>query len=142
MNAIFVEFIEDIMEVFMDDFSMHGTNFDSCLENLEKVLKRCVECDLVLNWEKCHFLVTEGIVLGHVISKRGIEVGKAKVSTVEKLPPPTDLTILRSFRGHANFYRRFVKDYSRIAKPLTELLKQDTEFIMDDERLFAFKKLK
>jgi hypothetical protein len=142
MNAIFAEFIEDIMEVFMDDFSVHGADFDSCLENLEKVLKRCVECDLVLNWEKCHFMVTEGIVLGHVISKRGIEVNKAKVSTVEKLPPPTDLTTLRSFLGHANFYHRFVKDYSKIAKPLTELLKQDTEFVMDEERLLAFRRLK
>jgi len=73
MMAIFSDFIEEIMEVFMDDFSVHGTSFDNCLGNLEKVLKRCGEVDLVLNWEKCHFMVKEGIVLGHVISERGIE---------------------------------------------------------------------
>jgi hypothetical protein len=68
-----------------------------CLANLEKVLTRCVEVDLVLNWEKCHFMVKQGIVLGHVISDRGIEVDKAKVETVEQLPPPTDVKSLRSF---------------------------------------------
>lgn len=71
MIAIFTEFIESTMEVFMDAFSVHASDFDNCLVNLEKVLKRCVEVDLVFNWEKCHFMVTEGIVLGHVISKRG-----------------------------------------------------------------------
>ena len=95
--AIFSDFIEEIMEVFMDDFSVHGTSFDNCLANLEKVLKRCGEVDLVLNWEKCHFMVKEGIVLGHVISERGIEVDKAKIEIVEKLPPPTDIKSLRSF---------------------------------------------
>ena len=81
----------------MDDFSVHGTSFENCLANLEKVLKRCGEVDLVLNWEKYHFMVKEEIVLGHVISKRGIEVDKAKIETVEKLPPPTDIKSLRSF---------------------------------------------
>ena len=92
------------------------------MANLEKVLKRCGEVDLVLNWEKCHFMVKEEIVqchfmvkeeivLGHVISERGIEVDKAKIETVEKLPPPTDIKSLRSFLGHAGFYRRFIKDF-------------------------------
>ncbi|WVZ84361.1 hypothetical protein U9M48_031401, partial [Paspalum notatum var. saurae] len=97
MIAIFSNFIEDIMEVFMDDFSVHGTSFDHYLRNLEKVLKRCKEADLVLNWEKCHFMVRRGLVLGHIISEKGIEVDKAKIETVEKLPPPTDIKSLRSF---------------------------------------------
>ena len=101
MMAIFSDFIEEIMEVFMDDFSVHGTSFENCLANLEKVLKRCGEVDLVLNWEKCHFMVKEGIVLGHVISERGIEVDKVKIETMDKLPPPTDIKSLRSFLGHA-----------------------------------------
>ncbi len=66
----FSDMIEDIIVVFMDDFSVFGESFDRCLHNLSRVLKRCEETHLVLNWEKCHFMVTEGIVLGHKISSR------------------------------------------------------------------------
>jgi hypothetical protein len=112
MTAVFSEFIEEIVEVFMNDFPVYGKTFMDCLVNLEKVLTRCAEVDLVLNWEKCHFMVKQGIVFGHVISERGIEVDKAKVETVEQLPPPTDVKSLRSFLGHVGFYRRFIKDFS------------------------------
>ena len=78
MMAIFSDLIENIMEVFMDDFSVFGSSFDLCLANLDRVLKRCEETHLVLNWEKCHFMVDEGIVLGHRISSKGIEVDRAK----------------------------------------------------------------
>jgi hypothetical protein len=88
MMAVFSKFIEEIVEVFMDDFSVYGKTFMDCLANLHKVLTRCAEVDLVLNWEKCHFMVMQGIVLGHVISERGIEVDKANVETDEQLPPP------------------------------------------------------
>ena len=84
----------------MDDFSVYGKSFADCLANLDKVLTKCSEVDLVLNWEKCHFIVKQGIVLGHMISERGIEVDKGKVETVEKLPPPPDVKSLRSFLGH------------------------------------------
>nr|GEU71874.1 RNA-directed DNA polymerase homolog [Tanacetum cinerariifolium] len=73
MTAIFHELIEDIMEVFMDDFFIFASSFDHCLKNLEKMLKRCEETNLVLNCEKCHFMVKEGIVLGHKVSSSGIE---------------------------------------------------------------------
>ena len=85
MMAIFLDFIEEIMDVFMDDFSVYGSSFEGYLENLKQVLTRCEETNLVLNWEKCHFMVEEGIVLGHKISAQGIEVDKAKVETIEKL---------------------------------------------------------
>jgi len=103
------------MEVFMDDFSVYGGTFDLYLENLTKVLHRCEEVNLVLKWEKCHFMVQEGVVLDHVISVRGIEVGKAKIevierlppptSVIERLPPPTSIKGVWSFLGHAGFYR-------------------------------------
>jgi hypothetical protein len=83
MMAIFSDLIEHIMEVFMDDFSVYDKDFDQCLENLEKVLKRCQETHLVLIWEKCHFMVREGIVLGHRVSERGIEVDRAKINVIE-----------------------------------------------------------
>ncbi|CAM8940841.1 unnamed protein product [Rhodiola kirilowii] len=142
MMAIFLEFIEEIMEVFMDDFSVYGYSFDDCLANLAKVLKRCIETNLVLNWEKCHFMVQEGIVLGHLVSKRGIEVDKAKIEVMEKLPPPKDVKGITSFLGHAGFYRRFIKDLSKIAKPLTNLICNDAKFRFDEECLVAFEKLK
>ena len=79
MMAIFSDMVEKTIEVFMDDFSILGDSFDNCLENLRSVLIRCEEINLVLNWEKCHFMVQEGIVLRHQISTRGIEVDKAKL---------------------------------------------------------------
>ena len=74
------------MEAFMDDFSIYGKTFDHCLGNLDKVLQRCQEKDLVLNWEKCHFMVREGIVLGHLVSEKGIEVDRAKIEGHREAP--------------------------------------------------------
>ncbi|GKF26368.1 reverse transcriptase domain-containing protein [Tanacetum coccineum] len=101
MMAIFHDMIEKTMEVFMDDFSVFRDSFDSCLSNLKKMLKRCEDANLVLNWEKCHFMCREGIVLGHKISKSGIEVDHAKVDVITKLPHPTTVKGIRSFLGHA-----------------------------------------
>ena len=103
--SIFSDMIKEIMEVFMDDFSVCGKTFDQCLGNLDKVLQRCQEKDLVLNWEKCYFMVREGIILGHLVSERGIEVDKAKIEIIERLPPPTNVKRIRSFLGHVGFYR-------------------------------------
>ncbi|GJY11001.1 reverse transcriptase domain-containing protein [Tanacetum coccineum] len=97
MVAIFHDMIEKTMEVFMDDFSVFGDSFSSCLSHLDKMLQRCEDTNLVLNWEKCHFMVKEGIVLGHKISKSGIEVDKAKVDVIAKLPHPTTVKGIRSF---------------------------------------------
>ncbi|CAM8903156.1 unnamed protein product [Rhodiola kirilowii] len=142
MMSIFSDYIEKCIEVFMDDFSIHGSSFDNCLANLSNVLARCIETNLVLNWEKCHFMVQEGIVLGHLVSKRGVEVDKAKIQIIEQLPPPKNQKGIRSFLGHAGFYRRFIKDFSKIARPLTHLLCNDVEFNFDEECLEAFDKLK
>ena len=97
MMAIFSDMVEKTIEVFMDDFSVLGSSFDNCLENLRSVLIRCEETNLVLNWEKCHFMVQEGIVLRHRISARGIEVDGAKIEAIEKLPPPSSVKGIRSF---------------------------------------------
>ncbi|KAK1644404.1 hypothetical protein QYE76_062209, partial [Lolium multiflorum] len=131
-----------LIDVFMDDFSVYGNSFDSCLRNLDKVLQRCEETNLVLNWEKCHFMVNEGIVLGHKISERGIEVDRAKVEAIEKMPYPRDVKGIRSVLGHAGFYRRFIKDFSKISKPLTNLLQKDVPFVFDDDCKEAFETLK
>src|SRR4051812_15985781 len=107
LMAIFSDFGEKIYEVLLDNFSVYASSFDDCLSNLDRVLQTCKETNLVLNWEKCHFMVNEGIVLGHKVSERGIEVDKAKVDAIEKMPCPKDIKGITSFLGHAGFYRRF-----------------------------------
>ena len=126
----------------MDDFSVYGSSFDDFLSNLDRVLQRCEQTNLVLNWEKCYFMVNEGIVLGHKISERGIEVEKAKVDAIEKMPCPKDINGIRSFLGHAGFYRRFIQDFSKITRPLTSLLQKDIPFVFDDDCLEDFETLK
>ncbi|GJX09223.1 reverse transcriptase domain-containing protein [Tanacetum coccineum] len=135
--AIFHDMVEKTMEVFMDDFSIFGNSFENCLSRLEKMLQR-----LCLNWEKSHFMVKEGIVLGHKISKNGIEVDKAKIDVIAKLPHPTTVKGVRSFLGHAGFYRRFIKDFSKISRPMTHLLEKNTPFIFSNECIQAFQTLK
>ncbi|GJV78187.1 reverse transcriptase domain-containing protein [Tanacetum coccineum] len=128
MMAIFYDMIEKTMEVFMDDFSVFGDSFSSCLYHLDIMLKQCEDTNLVLNWEKCHFMVKEGIVLGHKISKSGIKVDRAKVDMIAKLPPLTTVKGIGSFLGHAGFYSRFIQDFSKTARPMTHLLEKDTPF--------------
>ncbi|CAN6691859.1 unnamed protein product [Malus baccata var. baccata] len=142
MVSIFSDFIEKIIEVFMDDFSVFGDSFDGCLENLTLILKRCMETNLVLNWEKCHFMVKQGIVLGHIISENGIEVDKSKIDLVRHLPSPTSVREVRSFLGHAGFYRRFIKDFSKIAQPLCRLLQKEVAFEFTKECTTSFNQLK
>ena len=133
MLSMFSDMVERIMEVYMDDIIVYGGDFEECLANLEAILQRCIEKNLVLNWEKCHFMVNQGIVLGHIISSRGIEVDKAKIDIISKLPPPTNVKAIRQFLGHAGFYRRFIKDFSKIAKPLYKILEKDAKFVWEEE---------
>nr|GEV92902.1 reverse transcriptase domain-containing protein [Tanacetum cinerariifolium] len=130
------------IKVFMDDFSVFGNSFETCLSYLDKMLKRCEDTNLCLNWEKSHFMVKEGIVLGHKISKNGIEVDKGKVDVIAKLPHPTAIKGIRSFLGHADFYRRFIQDFLKIARPMTSLLEKDTPFFFSKECNEDFQTLK
>jgi hypothetical protein len=81
----FSDYVERIIEIFMDDFTVYDDSLDKCLENLSLVLKRCIETNLVLNYEKCYFMIEQGIVLGHVMSSRGLEVDKAKIDVISSL---------------------------------------------------------
>nr|GEZ28182.1 reverse transcriptase domain-containing protein [Tanacetum cinerariifolium] len=103
---------------------------------------RCEDTKLALNWEKSHFMVKEGIVLGHKISKNEIEVDKAKIEVISKLPHLTTVKGIRSFLGHAGFYRRFIKDFSKISRPMTHLLEKNSPFIFSNECIQAFRTLK
>ena len=96
----------------------------------------------MLNWEKCHFMVTQGIVLGHIVSREGIEVDKAKAELISNLPTPKCVKDIRSFLGHARFYRRFKRDFSVIAHPLCNFLAKDVTFEWSQACEAAFDKLK
>ena len=109
----------------MDDFSVVGDSFERCLTNLSEVLKRCEDCNLVLHWEKFHFMVKQVI-----FSKKGIKVDRAKVEVIERLPPPISVKGGRSFLGHTGFYGRFIKDFSKIAHPLCKFLRKSVCFIL------------
>ncbi|GJS58498.1 reverse transcriptase domain-containing protein [Tanacetum coccineum] len=142
MLAIFHDMIEESVEVFMDNFSVFGNSFDTCLNNLDKMHQRCKDAHLILNWEKCHFMVKEGIVLRHKVSSTGLEVDKAKIDVISKLPPPTNIKGVRSFLGHVGFYGRFIKDFLKTARPLTKLLEKETPFEFNGECQKAFESLK
>ena len=126
----------------MDDFSVFRSRFRDFLKNLAIVLQRYKEKNLALNWEKCHFMVKEEIVLGHKISAIGMEVDQAKISVINTVLPPSNVKGVRSFLGHAGFYRKFIKDFSKIAKPLCRLLEKEAVFEFNKECLEAFESIK
>nr|XP_009615865.1 uncharacterized protein LOC104108511 [Nicotiana tomentosiformis] len=125
--SIFSDLNGKCLEVFMDYFTLFDDDFEDCLMNLKLMLERCEATRLVLNWEKCHFMVNEGIILGHKVTAHGIEVDKAKVDVIARLPPPTS---------------EVYKNKSSITKPLTQLLAKDAKFIFNVECLRAFELIK
>lgn len=118
MMAIFLDMVEDNVEVFMDDFLIVCDSYNNFLVHLANVLRRYEECNLVLNWENYYFMVKEEIVFSHKISKKGIGVDKPKIEAIEKLLPPIFVKGIHSFLRHAGSYRRFIKDFSKISNVL------------------------
>ena len=102
------------MEVYIDDITVYGGDFEECLTNLEAILQRCIEKNLVLNWEKFHFMVNQGIVLGHVISSKGIEVDKAKIELISKLSSLINVKQL----GNSLAMQAFIEDSSKTFRRL------------------------
>ncbi|KAM3202582.1 putative mitochondrial protein like [Capsicum annuum] len=134
--------VEDILEVFLVDFSIVSDFFEIFLLNHSRALQRFEDFTLVLYWEKFHFMVKGDIVLCPKIFAKCIEVDKAKVDVIEKLPPPISVKGVHSFFGHAGFYRRFIKDFSKIANLLCKLLEKEAKFTFDDDCIKAFECLK
>eukprot|EP00253_Pinus_taeda_P008434 PITA_08434 len=126
----------------MDDFTPYGSSFQEALSNLGKVLSKCIEMNLSLSPEKCEFLMTEGTVLGHTISRQGLEVDPNKVAIIKRVPPPQKVRDVRSFLGLAGYYRRFIKDFSKLTSPLFGLLAKYVEFKWSDDCQKALNELK
>ncbi|CAA7409599.1 unnamed protein product [Spirodela intermedia] len=119
MLSIFSDMIGKCMEIFMDDFSVFGESFDECLNHLQ-----------------------HGVVLGHIVSKRGLEVDRAKIDIISKMKPPNSVKQIRSFLGHAGYYRKFIQDFSKISEPLTMLLSKDMPFNFDEKCFESFSVIK
>ncbi|RDX96290.1 Retrovirus-related Pol polyprotein, partial [Mucuna pruriens] len=128
-----VQCSEYILEVYDQHLlgSLRGLCTRNPLTHLWTICLGCIDTNLVLNFEKCHFMVTKGIVLGHLVSSRGIEVDKTKVDIIASLPNLTFVREVCSFLGHAGFYWWFIKNFSKIALPLSKLLQKDVDFVFD-----------
>ena len=128
--------------VFIDDILVYSKNKEEHKEHLRLVLEKLREHQLYAKFSKCEFWLKEVGFLGHVISGEGIAVDPTKVDTVTNWEAPTTVGEIRSFLGLAGYYRRFIENFSKIAKPVTELLKKDTKFIWTEECEASFQELK
>lgn len=102
------------MEIYMDYLTFHGTNFSQALQKLENMLQRCEDHNLSLNSEKCFMMMQQGVVLSHYISQKGIQVEPSKIVVISSLPTPAKQKDVRSFLGHAGYYRRFIKTSEKL----------------------------
>eukprot|EP00253_Pinus_taeda_P024978 PITA_24978 len=113
----------------MDEFTPYGSNFQGVLPNLGKVLDKCIDMNVFLSPEKCVILMTEATVLGHAISQQGLQVDPKKIAIIKRVPPPQKVRDVRSFLSLVGYYRRFIKDFSKLASPLFGILGKDANFI-------------
>lgn len=132
MTCSFVDMIEEGLDIFLYDFLVYENSFTECLENLKRVLERCEDTNLVLNWKKCHLMVTGGVVLRYRISKKGLEVDRMKIEVIEKILSLSSLRGIQIFLGHTGFYRRFINNFSHIFKPFCHLLQKDVPFMFGE----------
>src|SRR6187399_413870 len=142
MNKVFMEFLDKFVVVFIDDILIFSKDEEEHAEHLRLVLEKLREHQLYAKFSKCEFWLKEVRFLGHVISGDGISVDPAKVEAVTEWKAPTSVGEIRSFLGLAGYYRRFIENFSKIAKPMTELLKKDTKFNWTEECEASFQELK
>src|SRR5450759_4855007 len=141
MMDIFRDFLRHFLEVFIDDFAVFSKR-DQHLGYLTKTFERCRDTGLKLHPGKCFMGMQSGILLGHVVSRQGLEVDTDKVRAILALVAPTTVREVRGFLGCVGYYRRFIKGYAKLATPLTELLKKEEEFIWTERRQQVFDELK
>jgi hypothetical protein len=142
MNSVFMPELDKFVVVFIDDILVYSKNEEEHAGHLHVVLQRLREHRLYAKLSKCDFWLKEIKFLGHTISQAGIAVDSDKVQEVMNWKPPTTVCQIRSFLGLASYYRRFIPDFSRIAKPMTELLKKGAKFVWGQKCEDAFHTLR
>ena len=122
MSHAFKEYLRDFLEVYMDDLCIHSGKRDEHIDYLRLIFEKCRIYRICLNPEKCVFMVRQGKILGHIVSKNGISTDEAKISAIVAMPKPENPKQVQSFMGHCGYYRRFIFQYAYIARPLYALL--------------------
>ena len=128
--------------VYLDDIVIYGASLEDHSKRLKEVMKRLREHNLKLQPDKCEFLRKEVIYLGHIISEDGISPDPSKLTAIKDFPIPTKVKNVQSFIGLAGYYRKFIENFSKIAKPLTKLTKKTEKFVWTEEQQNAFEILK
>jgi hypothetical protein len=142
MNSVFMPELNKFMVVFIDDILVYSKSEEEHAEYLRVVLTRLRDRQLYAKFSKCEFWLREVQFLGHVLSVEGVAVDPGKVKDILNWKPPISVHEVQSFLGMAGYYRRFIPDFSKVAKPITELLKNQTKFIWSSECVKAFRILK
>jgi hypothetical protein len=142
MNNVFMEYLDRFVVVFIDDILVFSKTMEEHEEHLRLVLEKLRSNQLYAKFSKCEFWLTEVPFLGHIISARGVSVDPGKVKDVLNWMPPTTISEIWSFIGLAGYYRRFIKDLSKIAKPMTKLLEKNKAFEWTKECQASFEELK
>ena len=142
MVHVFRDYIGDFVLVYLDDIIIYSSDVEMHEKHVSMVLERLREFQLICNLEKCHFYLTSVSYLGYILSGEGISMDPAKVQAIVDWPTPTDRKSLKSFLGFANFYRKFILNYSALCVPLNRLLKKGNSFDWSLEQTSAFAKLK
>lgn len=142
MLSIFFNLVHDSVEIYMDNFTPYGDDLQEALSNLSKVLQRCGEMNLSLSHEKCLFQINEGIVLGHYLCSKGIQVDSSKIAIIKNVLVPQKQRDVRSLLGLVGYYWRFIKDFSKITSPLFSMLTKDVEFCWTNPCQEAFESIK
>src|SRR5438034_1091470 len=127
MNELFMDYLYDWMVVYIDDILIYSKTFEEHMEHLKIVFNILRKANLMMKLKKCKFLEQNIEFLGHIVGKDGIKVDPAKIEKVKNLKIPTTVREVRSILGLCSYYRKFVKDFSKIAKPLNELLKKNKD---------------
>src|SRR3954469_15757825 len=142
MNKVFMEFLDKFVVVFIDDILIYSKNEQEHEAHLCLVLEKLREHQLYAKFSKCEFWLKEVGYLGHVVSGEGVVVDPSKVSRVTEWETPTTVGDIRSFLGLTGYYRSFIENFSKLAKPMTELLKKENKFDWSEECETSFQELK